>query len=241
MRKRKKGNGVNKPMGKLPEHEKAYRTLREMILYGELKPGQPVTIQGLVGTFGMGMTPVREAIRRLTSQGALIFQGNRRVSVPVLNLRQWDEIAYLRLCVEPRLARQAIDNIDEKSLKSLRKTDDLLNRAIAAGDVRGYLEHNTRFHMELYTYSGADVLVSIADNLWLRGGPPLRVVLGRFGTANLPDKHADALAAIEARDGPALAEAIREDISQGIDQVRVGLARESGPVRSVGRAGVDFA
>ncbi|MEJ2035532.1 MAG: GntR family transcriptional regulator, partial [Maritimibacter sp.] len=59
---------------KLPDHERAYRGLREMVLYGELAPGQPVTIQGLVETLGLGMTPVREAIRRLTSQGALVFK-----------------------------------------------------------------------------------------------------------------------------------------------------------------------
>lgn len=67
---------------KLPDHERAYRALREMVLHGELSPGQPVTIQGLVEALGLGMTPVREAIRRLTSQGALMFKGNRRVEVP---------------------------------------------------------------------------------------------------------------------------------------------------------------
>ena len=99
---------------KLPEHEKAYRSLRDRILFGELAPGQAVTIQGLVAEMGMGMTPVREAIRRLTSQGALVFKGNRRVSVPAIGQQEWDEIAFVRLSVEPRLALLAIDNIDKK-------------------------------------------------------------------------------------------------------------------------------
>ena len=213
---------MDKARAKVPDHEKAYRALRDMILFGELKPGQAVTIQGLVLTLGMGMTPVREAIRRLTSQGALVFQGNRRVSVPEMNLRQWDEIALVRLSIEPELSRQAMDNIEEKHLTALREIDQRLNAAIASGDVRGYLEFNTKFHMELYALSGADVLISIVDMLWLRGGPSLRVVLGRFGTANLPDKHAEALSAIEAGDETALALAMREDIRQGIDQVRLG-------------------
>ncbi len=50
---------------KLPDHQRVYRKLRDMILFGELAPGQPVTIQGLVSTLDVGMTPVREAIRRL--------------------------------------------------------------------------------------------------------------------------------------------------------------------------------
>jgi len=219
---------VNKPQAKVPDHEKAYRALRDMILYGELKPGQAVTIQGLVETLSMGMTPVREAIRRLTSQGALVFQGNRRVSVPEMNRRQWDEIALVRLSIEPELCRQAIDNIGEREFSELRQIDGRLNAAIASGDVRGYLEYNTRFHMRLYELSGADVLLAIVEMLWLRGGPSLRVVLGRFGTANLPDKHAEALAAMEAGDGEALARAMADDISQGIEQVRLGFDSASG-------------
>lgn len=219
---------VNKSRAKVPDHEKAYRALRDMILYGELKPGQAVTIQGLVETLSMGMTPVREAIRRLTSQGALVFQGNRRVSVPEMNRRQWDEIALVRLSIEPELCRRAIENIGKKELFELREIDGRLNAAIASGDVRGYLEYNTRFHMRLYELSGADVLLAIVEMLWLRGGPSLRVVLGRYGTANLPDKHAEALVAMDAGDGEALARAMADDISQGIEQVRLGFDSAAG-------------
>jgi len=214
---------LDKARTKVPDHEKAYRALRDMILFGELKPGQAVTIQGLVLALGMGMTPVREAIRRLTSQGALEFQGNRRVCVPEMNLRRWDEIAFVRMSIEPELCRQSVDNIEEKDFAALKKIDHALNAAIASGDVRGYLENNTRFHMLLYMRARADVLISTVDMMWLRGGPSLRVVLGRFGTANLPDKHAEALEAIQAGNGDMLAQAMTEDIRQGIDQVRLGL------------------
>ena len=67
----------------LPAHEMTYRALKELLLFGEIAPGQAVTIQGLVARLEVGMTPVREALRRLISEGALEFQGNRRVSVPI--------------------------------------------------------------------------------------------------------------------------------------------------------------
>ncbi|HAY91180.1 MAG TPA: GntR family transcriptional regulator, partial [Rhodobacteraceae bacterium] len=55
----------------LPAHEMTYRALKELLLFGEIAPGQAVTIQGLVARLDVGMTPVREALRRLISEGAL--------------------------------------------------------------------------------------------------------------------------------------------------------------------------
>lgn len=209
---------------KLPDHERAYRALREMVLYGELAPGQPVTIQGLVETLELGMTPVREAIRRLTSQGALEFKGNRRVEVPEMTLAQYGELAYARRAIEPELARRAAEKIDKNQIDMLAEEDAQLDAAIARGDVRGYLEHNHLFHARLYAISEAHVLIGLNETLWLRSGPSLRVMLGRHGTANLPDKHLEALAALRAGDPDGVAQAIAEDIEQGIAQVTQSLA-----------------
>jgi DNA-binding GntR family transcriptional regulator len=210
---------------KLPDHERAYRALREMVLYGELAPGQPVTIQGLVETLGLGMTPVREAIRRLTSQGALDFKGNRRVEVPEMSPEQYGELAFARRAVEPELARRAVDNLTDSDIDMLARQDAKVDEAIDRGDVRGYLEHNHLFHARLYAFARADVLNGISEMLWLRSGPSLRVMLGRHGTANLPDKHREALVAMRARDAEAVAEAILGDIEQGIAQVTRSLSR----------------
>ena len=70
---------MDKSIKKRPEHQAIYHQIRDLILFGILVPGQAVTIQGLVDLIGAGMTPVREAIRRLTAEGALEIGGNRRV------------------------------------------------------------------------------------------------------------------------------------------------------------------
>ena len=209
---------------KIPEHQRAYQALREMVLYGELTPGEPVTIQGLADRAGLGMTPVREAIRRLTSQGALVFKGNRRVEVPELTLSQYGELAFARRAVEPELARRAVENMEDFDIDLLAAEDAAVDAAIENGDVRGYLQHNHLFHARLYAHSGAEVLIAISEMLWLRSGPPLRVMLGRHGTANLPDLHREALAAMRARDAEAVAAAILGDIDQGIAQVNRSLS-----------------
>lgn len=209
---------------KIPSHEVTYGRLRDMVLFGHLEPGQPVTIQGLIRDLDAGMTPVREAIRRLAAEGALLPQGNRRVSVPHLTAALVDQVAFARLAIEPRLAELAQAAMTPDLIDQLARIDAQVDQAIKAGDVPGYLEANHRFHFALYEASGAPVLVDIARSLWLRFGPSLRVVCAHEGVALLPDQHGVALAAMRAGDGPAVARAIERDIAQGLDQVRLALS-----------------
>ncbi|MFZ9200760.1 MAG: GntR family transcriptional regulator [Paracoccaceae bacterium] len=208
---------------KVPSHELTYVRLRDMVLFGTLAPGQPVTIQGLISDLGAGMTPVREAIRRLTAEGALEPQGNRRVTVPRLEPGVLDQLAFARLTIEPRLAELAAANLTPALIARLQGLDATVNEAIRGGDVTAYLTANHAFHFALYEASGAGVLLDMARSMWLRFGPSLRVVATLAGASGLPDQHAEALAAMRAGDGARLARAIHDDITQGVDEVRSAL------------------
>ncbi|MBL9055188.1 MAG: GntR family transcriptional regulator [Rhodobacteraceae bacterium] len=210
---------------KIPSHELTYARLRDMVLYGHLEPGQPVTIQGLVGDLDAGMTPVREALRRLTAEGALEPQGNRRVTVPRLTPAILEQVAFARLTIEPRLAELAAAQLTPALIETLAALDERVNEALRAGDVPAYLESNHAFHFALYEASGAGVLLDMARSLWLRFGPSLRVVSSLSGIEGLPDGHVEALAAMRAGDAGALAMAIRNEIAQGVEHVRGALAR----------------
>jgi len=206
-----------------PAHQQVYRQLRDLILFGEMAPGQAVTIQGLVAQLGAGMTPVREAIRRLTAEGALEFQGNRRVSVPMLTVENISELIFARQAIEPQLTVRATERATAADIDELTEIDALLDEAIDSGDVRAYLEQNYRFHSKLYAIAESPILSDLSDSLWLRYGPSLRVVCGRLGTQNLPDQHKETLIAMRAGDTEAAARAIREDVIQGMEQMRHAL------------------
>jgi DNA-binding GntR family transcriptional regulator len=216
---------MNADLRKIPTHEVTYARLRDMILYGVLAPGQPVTIQGLINDLGVGMTPVREAIRRLAAEGALLPQGNRRVTVPRLTGPLLDQIAFARQTIEPKLAELACANVTPALIAQLRDLDSPIYAAIRAHDVQAYLQNNHAFHFALYEASGAAVLVDMARSLWLRFGPSLRVVVAREGALTLPDLHVEALSAMERGDATGLASAMLRDITQGVDQVRLALDR----------------
>ncbi|MGB7240582.1 MAG: GntR family transcriptional regulator [Sulfitobacter sp.] len=208
---------------KQPVHQSVYEQLRTRVLFGELAPGQAVTIHGLTQELGVGMTPIREAIRRLISDGALTMQGNRRVSVPVLTAGCVDQLDFMRQNLEPQLARLAAERMTPPDLAGLRDHDNALNQAIATGDIPNYLRQNYRFHATLYACADAPILEAIVDRLWLRFGPSLRVVCGRWGTMSLPDKHMDLLGTLERGDAEAAAKAMAEDVHQGMLQIRSSL------------------
>lgn len=222
--------------GRVPAHQIAYARLRDMVLFGELAPGAAVTIEGLVTRLGLGMTPVREAIRRLIAEGALQLLGNRRICVPRLDLAALEDLGYARKAIETRLAAQALAGCDAGLVARLQEIDSRLDRAIAAGDMPGYLRHNHAFHFTLYARAASPVLEALAASLWLRIGPSLRVVCqgpegpegaGARGADGVPlhepDNHKRALAALAAGDEAGLVAAIKADIAQGVANIRAGL------------------
>lgn len=218
---------------RVPVHQQIYAQLRDAVLFGELAPGQAVTIQGLIDRTGAGMTPIREAIRRLTSEGALEFRGNRRVVVPLLTIDAIDDLIFLRESVETRLAEQAAARITPEQITALQEIDTRLDEAIIQGDVSAYLRRNYAFHTLIYEAAAAPVLLDVANSVWLRFGPSMRVVCGRMGTRSLPDNHKTAIQALLNRDAAAAGNAIREDVLQGMEQIRESLLEGTDPIKAI--------
>ena len=65
-----------------------------------------------------------------------------------------------------------------------------------------------------------ETLNRMIETLWMQFGPFMRVVYGRFGTANLVDQHLAATDAIAAGDADRLRRAIADDIRDGMNLIR---------------------
>lgn len=214
---------MNAEPKKTAEHETIHRRISKALLFGELVPGQAVTLHGLADMIGSGVMPVRDTVRQLTSAGALRRLGNRRIEVPRLTESELDELAFARCAIEPKLVEMAVQKHHSRLLDDLKGIDLELDKAIAEGKVEGYLLHNFRFHFHLYASAESSILYHMTEALWLRAGPSLRIVYGRYGTANLPDMHDETLSAVRAGDAKRAAEAIKADIMQGMELIKTSL------------------
>lgn len=204
------------PPGAQPVHERVYQALRMRILHGALAPGQAVTVRGLALSLDVSMTPAREAVRRLIAERALTTTPTGRVQAPLMGAQALAELTAARALLEPELAARALPHADAGLLERLRARDGAVNAALRDGDPGGYVRANTAFHATLYAAAQAPALVALVESVWLQLNPSMRVVAGRAGTRRLADHHAQALAALAARDEAALRAAIRADVDQAM-------------------------
>lgn len=199
-----------------PLHEWVYHELCKNILSGEFVPGVSVTLRGIAENLSVSPMPVREAIRRLVTEGALEVQSNRRVSIPCMSDARLSDLNYARLSLEPELAQRAMDNIDKKGIRKLQAIDEELNHSLRTGNVDAYINCNRRFHFGIYKQADSPVILPLVKSLWLQFAPYTRIVFGRVGTEVLHDYHAEALDALKQRDHKGFRQAIHSDIYDGM-------------------------
>jgi DNA-binding GntR family transcriptional regulator len=207
----------------LNTNEWVYNSLCQLILSGEFVPGISFTFRGIANSFGVSTMPVREAAKRLISEGALEMSEKRRITVSQMSQLKFDELKIARLNLETKLSSLALKHIDYKRLKLLKNIDKNLDYAISTGNIEGYIKYNYQFHFGIYEAGSSPVLLPLVRTLWLRFSPFYRIVAGRVGTQTMNDFHNSAINAIIAKDSVALEEAIHNDILEGMEMLNESL------------------
>jgi len=200
----------------LAAHDRLYRGLRQQIMHGELAPGLPLTIRGLAKAYGMSMTPVREALRRLAAEGALTLSASGRVTTPELGNERIEELAALRALIEPELASRALPRAHMALIERLQAINMANAEAAVKRDAVAYIRTNLEFHRTLYLRAQAPAMLAVAETVWLQLGPTMRALYARLRRSEPPQTHRMIIAALKAGDEPALRLAVRTDVTQGL-------------------------
>lgn len=192
-----------------------YRNIRHAVMTGRVAPGLTVTINGLSEALGISTMPVREALHRLVSDGALEHLDNRRVRVPNITPEKFDEIIFARVALETLAAERAMPFIDDEHLARLKDIDAEIDAAYDAGDIEAGIERNFAFHRGIYEVHSAAVLLPLIESVWLRLGPFMHEATANLTESYRFDRHAEAMQAIKDRDAQALRQALISDIQEG--------------------------
>ena len=199
-----------------PAHERVFRHLRSEIMHGEVAPGQALTIRGVAARFDVSMTPAREAVRRLTAEGALTLSKTGRVSTPVLGVERIEELAAIRALLEPELAARAQPRAHLALIERLHNINATIEQMIVKNDAVGYVRANLEFHRTLYLRAQAPAMLAIVETVWLQLGPTMSALYARLQRPDAAGNHRTAIASLRAGDEPGLKLAIRADVTQGL-------------------------
>lgn len=197
-------------------HERLYRALRGQVMHGEIAPGQPLTLRGLGRTYGVSMTPAREAVRRLVAEGALMLSASGRVATPELTSERIEELAAIRALLEPELASRALPRVHLALIDRLQSINNANAEAVVKHDAVAYIRTNLEFHRTLYLRAQAPAMLAMVETVWLQLGPTMRALYGRMNRTEAPPHHRMILAALRAGDEPSLRLALRTDVTQGL-------------------------
>ncbi|MCA1442588.1 GntR family transcriptional regulator [Ensifer sp. IC4062] len=197
-------------------HDYAFARLRQAIMVGAFRPGTSVTIRGLAEALESSPTPVREALRQLTSIGALHFLENRRIVVPRITPARFEELISLRIVLESHAARRAVAHLSDRQIDRIVATDEAIEAAILAGEKAAALIANQEFHRQIYTANPDQIAMPLIESVWLQLGPILGIAMEHVAELYVVDRHREAIEALRRRDKDAVAEAIGADIREGI-------------------------
>ncbi|MFT7058653.1 MAG: DNA-binding GntR family transcriptional regulator [Pseudorhodobacter sp.] len=201
---------------KATDQESVYQHLRAAIMTGTLAPKTTLTIRGLAAVLNCSPTPIREAIRRLSSEHAIEVMGNRRMRIPAMTPTRFDEVVNLRIAVEIHAAIRALPYISEVIIEKIERIDALMDRAISKKKLFRLTRLNHEFHQTLYTANPHQTVMPIVESIWLQLGPFQRQVIEAGLEYYVVDRHKEIVSALKSRDPVALSIAIEADIRDGI-------------------------
>jgi DNA-binding GntR family transcriptional regulator len=138
--------------------------LREMIISGELSASEPLRQRDLAARFGVSQTPVREALRRLESEGLVVNDPHRGATVAESRNGIVQDNSQIRAALEPLGARLAALAITDEQIAELQRLNDAM--VALKGDDEPYGELNRQFHFAIYEAAGSPMLLSMMRLLW---------------------------------------------------------------------------
>ena len=145
--------------------EKAYRRIRNDIIFGRLLPGQKLKLDRMKERYGTSVSTLRELLNRLTSEGLIIAEGLRGFEVPPVSGSDLRDIASLRLLLECHALHESFAAGDmewEGRVVSAHHNLHSMEKRIQEGsteDVELWKNYDWQFHQALISACGSRALM----------------------------------------------------------------------------------
>ena len=166
----KKGSsgGADANMPALPKGDQVYHRIKNLIMHYELKPGQRVYEDEMSSLFSISRTPVREALRRLSSEGLITLYPKRYAEVTYFTPEMTKQLGIMRLAQDILAGRLAIYYGSDAEFTQLTALSDVCEEAAKAGDLYGRITADRHFHLKITEIAKNEILMKYQREVYLR-------------------------------------------------------------------------
>lgn len=209
-----------------PKEEKVADFLREGIISGRYARGERLKQQEIADLLDTSITPVREALKLLEAEGYVTADNYRGATVAPFDIEASREVLDLRILLETRLVRGAVENATGADIAELKVLAKEFAGAFDAGDNEGARAANYRFHHRMFEIAGMPQTLHFVQILWARYPFDLiNRLKGRVSRA--AEEHDEVLGAFIASDTAAAMLATRQHIEAGWQELHASLSAET--------------
>ena len=203
-------------------HLKVCNVIREAILKGEFKPGERLKQSDLAKAMGVSRMPIREAFRKLESEGLIMLEPHKGAIVKSIHIGDIEEIYALRAELEKMAVYQSVDLLTDEDFQQLSFLVDEMENSEELDDFIGY---NIDFHRLLIKRCKWERLNTFISTLW--NGLPQQtphILRGQKETSNV--EHRNILNAILSKDKETAARLVSEHILRTGEMLRKSLKED---------------
>lgn len=149
----------------LPLRDVVFKTLRQAILKGELKPGERLMEITLAKRLGVSRTPIREAIRKLELEGLVIMIPRKGAQVASITEKDLNDVLEVRRGMEELAIALACDRITQEEIQALKAAGDKFASLWEKDNLTELAEADVAFHEIIYNATNNNRLVQLLSNL----------------------------------------------------------------------------
>jgi GntR family carbon starvation induced transcriptional regulator len=201
--------------------------LRNQIVSGQLLPGTKLSIDELKGDFGVSLSPLREALSRLSAEGFVVNEDKRGFRVAPVSEANLLEVATLQATLETKALRESIRNGDTRWEESVIVAHHRLTRherpeKMDGSRVDEWESHHRRFHLTLVSACDMPLLFSMCESLQSFSARYRRLFLAyQTFDQNVGTEHQSMFEAALDRDADVAAALLKEHIERTAQNILV--------------------
>lgn len=203
--------------------EQVFDALQRRILTLELAPGTKLSEAEVSAQLGVSRQPVREAFKRLASQGFLLIRPQRSTMVSFISEAAVLKARFVRTALETHTCREACAVLKAEDFEALSKLIDGQEQAIERGDREGFHALDEAFHREICTRSGVGYAWDIIHDCKAHMDRIRLLSLSSESQQHAHAEHVAILKALRAHNAAASAAAMEQHLARItvlIDQIK---------------------